>query len=143
MQRILAAIFLVMANLVFAVVPHHHHDNDLCFDTVIAEQNHNATSCNDACSSENGQKDSDEKSDSCMLSHIVALYNGEIKQNIRACIISHDLIKSTSLYALEGNENLRFSNPKLLNQLVFSDRIPVYHSIASKVFGLRAPPFSC
>jgi len=148
MKRILAAFFIVMANMVLfvhAVVPHHHHDSNLCFDAIVAEQTLADECCDESCNSdaEHNQHDSDKASDDCMLSHIVALFNGDIKQNIRATISSHDLINHVSLFALEGNENSRISNPHFFIEIVFNDHIPVYHSLASRAFGLRAPPYFC
>ena len=146
MRRIPAVFFILLANLVLfvhAVVPHHHHDSDLCFDPIVAEHTSHNDFCSEACKNDPHQHDSDNASDDCMLSHIVALYNGDIKQNIRAHISSHDLINHLSVFALFSNENLRVSNPNFFIEIVFNDHISIYHSLASQAFGLRGPPFSC
>lgn len=145
MKRILAAFFLILANMVLfvhAVIPHHHHDSNLCFDPFVAENTSHEDCCTEECDTES-QDDSKKASDDCMLSHIVALYNGEIKQNVRTTISSHNLINYTPLFAIESNENSRVSNPRFFIEIVFNDQIPIYHSLASRAFGLRAPPFSC
>ncbi|HPF51790.1 MAG TPA: hypothetical protein PK335_09460 [Draconibacterium sp.] len=146
MKRITAAFFILLANMVLfvhAVIPHHHHDSDLCFDAIVAEHTSHDECCNNTCDAKHHQHDSDKESDSCMLSHIVALSNGEIKQNIRTTISSHDLINNVSLFAIKGDENSRVSNPRFFIEIVFNDHIPIYHTLASQAFGLRAPPVSC
>lgn len=147
MKRIPAAFFILLANMVLfvhAVVPHHHHDSDLCFDTFVAEHTSHENCCSTACNAGQHQHDSsDEESDSCMLSHIVALFNGDIKQNIRAHISSHDLVNNAFLFAIESSESSSVSNPHFFIEIVFNDHIPIYHSLASQAFGLRAPPSFC
>ncbi|MFV0590762.1 MAG: DUF6769 family protein [Draconibacterium sp.] len=148
MKRNLAAIFILLANMVLfahAVVPHHHHDSNLCFEAKAAGHNANDECCGEGCktSDESHQHNSDEASDDCLLSNVIALFNGDVKQNIRTQISFLNLIYNTSLFVLEGNENLRVSNPHFFIEIVFNDQIPIYHSLASRAFGLRAPPFSC
>ncbi|RIJ47682.1 hypothetical protein D1614_13975 [Maribellus luteus] len=144
MKRILAAFLILLANLVLlvhAVIPHHHHSENLCFDLTVTEQSNTETCCSGICTKENHPDDPDKESDCCTLSHIIALFNGDIKQNIRAHISSHDLLSNVSFVALEGNENSGILNPRFFIEIVFNDQLPIYHSLASKAFGLRGPPF--
>lgn len=146
MSRILAVLFILMANFVLfvhAVIPHHHHENNLCFDTVQTSQPATDECCNETCTAENHQHDTDKESDSCVLSHIVALFNGDIKQNIRVSVTSLQLINHISLLTLTTDEFSLVSNPRYFIEFVFNDHIPVYHSLVSKIFGLRAPPSYC
>lgn len=147
MKRILAASFILMANMVLfvhAVIPHHHHQNNLCFDTIAAEQTSHEECCSTACDTSKQGHDSEKDSDNCLLSNIVAPYSGELKQTVRTSISSHDLINTVSLFSIPGKDySSGVLNLHFYLEIVFNDHIPVYHSLASQSFGLRAPPSFC
>jgi len=142
-NRITAAFFLIMANLILfvhAVVPHHHHESELCFDTF-----RNTEKTTDYCcetKESKHQHESDKDEDGCFLSHIVALSSGEIRQPIRVDLSVHNLNHTGFELAALCSENSAVSTPGYFIEIVSHDHKPNYFSLACKASGLRAPPFS-
>lgn len=145
-KRVTAAIFIILANMVLfvhAVVPHHHHDSDLCFETFSNQQKTIAKDCCQTNEESKHQDDSDKDSDNCFLTNIVALFSGEIKQNIRVDINSRDLLSNAFMLSGLAGKNCTLSCPGYFVEIVSHDHKSNYFSLACSAFGLRAPPHYC
>lgn len=142
-NRIAATIFLIMANLVLfvhAVIPHHHHESELCFDT-FAESEETTDYC---CESDEMKHNHDSKKDEdgCFLTHIIALNYGEVKQGIRVDSSSQNFNSNNFALAVLSDENSAISSPDYFIEIVSHNHRPNYFSLACRASGLRAPPFS-
>ena len=144
-KKLTSAFFIVLANLVLfvhAVIPHHHHNSDLCFDTFSSEKGYVNYNC-ETDKEKSHKEESDNDSDHCFLQNIVALSNGEIKQNLKGIINSHDLFKKVSVFSVLKQEKNALSNPDYFLEIVSHNHKLNYFSLACRAFGLRAPPFEC
>ncbi len=142
-KKLTSAFFIVLANLVLfvhAVIPHHHHDRDLCFDTFSSENTIADNYC-EPHGSKKGENSGNDNADHCFLQNIVALSNGEIKQNLKGIINSHDLFKKVSVLSILKQEKNALSNPDYFLEIVSHNHKPNYFTFACRAFGLRAPPF--
>ena len=141
-ERITSALFIILANLVLfvhAVVPHHHHYSDLCFDTFSSHD----IIADELCGEPDKPHSDREEEDNCFLSNIVAPYSGEIKQLIKGTANSHDLLDNISVHAILTDDACCLSNLDFFVEIVSNDHKPIYFSLACRAFGLRAPPAFC
>lgn len=141
LKRTIAYTFIIFAGLLFlahAVIPHHHHDNHICF-----VNNHCA---NDNLKDEHGTNgkshshDGDSDSDHCALKAPVVLALNQIRTDFHFNNISSDNSGHDGLsYAIEASTTEL--NILFLPDFVFaqSDNSS-YSSIVSDSLGLRAPP---
>ena len=142
-NRVAATIFLILANLVLfvhAVIPHHHHESELCFDAF----NKTEQTTDNCCESDETKHhhDSDKDEDGCFLTHIIALNYGEVKQGIRVDFVSAGFNTNNFAMAILSDRNSAISSPDYFIEIISHDRRPNYFSLACRASGLRAPPFS-
>jgi hypothetical protein len=137
LSKVVSISLLVIANLVILahdVIPHHHHDDYVCFE-------HGSCAAHHANDSEHGKLPGSEDEACCILDNLLI-----IPANSR-----YDKIISSSSIILpdSGNHgfallaNAQFDFTKLLLPLLFrqhSQKLNFYHAFTSLSAGLRAPP---
>lgn len=141
MKRNTAFIFTLLASIVLlahAVVPHHHHESEVCFTN-----DHCQTDCDghdDDATEHNHQHDGDTDAEFCALKTDIVIPTNQLKQECK-------WVKRVDIDA--GFETLQ---PALSNASYFLQLSPLlarpptpfittkYSCFASPIKGLRAPP---
>ncbi len=126
-----------MLLLAHAVVPHHHHNLQVC--VVDIHSGHKDAAHDHSCNNENHQHDHDADDLSCILEKIVMFRPGQSEQEGKF-VLSPDN-KTNSFFVI------LFSNPQknefysaTLNNTSPPDIEKTYANQAPRIFGLRAPP---
>lgn len=135
-KQITSIVLLLLANIVLLahdVIPHHHHENDICFE------NH---ACADSHSHESETQDQPSEDDTCCLLAEMVVFTPStqsFKISCPCCEIDQyqDTIDFSFIptYAFTG---FILSDQFLFRQYPY--RIPFLLSPADQIHGLRAPP---
>jgi len=138
-KRVKSYIFLVIANVIFlayAVIPHHHHQEQLCVLTshchndLEAQKHH---SCDD-------QHEHDNNQHVCALNQPALKPSNQTKQECKCFVFNHNHTPSPLLFTqfiFAGTEEFR---PSLCAAYRVPDISGTYSDIVVASLGLRAPP---
>lgn len=138
-KRIAAISFILLANLVLlahAVIPHHHHEAEVCFVNSHCESDHESDKDHDHHHDHEGSNDYD----SCLLKEIVTLPTNQQKPecNYFSYIDQHSTfhglfaILSEHLLIKDHSADFHLDRPPYIPAL--------YSCIVCSHQGLRAPP---
>jgi hypothetical protein len=138
LKQFTSIVFLLLANIIMLahdVIPHHHHDDNICFE------NHSCTA-NHSHESEAPNQPSKDKETCCLLAGtLIFTPASSVEINCPCCESSHNreffdysFIAYGSVVGLNFWAQLPFrQNPHKSNN---------YHFLADQTYGLRAPPLA-
>lgn len=136
------AIFFILTAYIFllvhAVIPHHHHDSNVCFasshcETDSGDHDHNTTE-------HNHEHDGDNKTGNCVLNQELVIPSNQVRQSCKCidCADSHH--HSDQFQAVLFDSKTR-SFPTISFCVIKSPLISsVYSHYLSSGLSLRAPP---
>ncbi|OQX72504.1 MAG: hypothetical protein B6D64_15035 [Bacteroidetes bacterium 4484_276] len=141
MNRLPALFFVLLANIVFlahAVIPHHHHDSEVCFESSHCQSHNEPHEHGPAEHSHN--HDGENKATYCILNQVFVVPSNHVKQECKCldCDYSHPQFDKPQ--AILTDNRLYGLLPKIFkkDQLLFFTSTYTY--FADRCVGPRAPP---
>ena len=136
------AIFFILTAYIFllvhAVIPHHHHDSNVCIisshcETGTEDHDHNTTE-------HNHNHDGDNKTENCVLNQEVVIPSNQVRQSCKCidCIDSHH--ESDQLQAVLFDSKTKSFAAKCFYVIKRPLTASVYSLYLSSGLNLRAPP---
>jgi len=132
--------FLMLANLVLlahAVVPHHHHNKQVCFKH--SHCNHDGLADEHGTNQDNHSHDGDNNHDNCVLREPIVVFSNQWKSDL-ILNITIDLSDLDDFHYNLLNSSPDFQILILSNFLYERVINGSYSSLVSSSVGLRAPP---
>lgn len=139
-KRLTAILFIMLASFLLvahSVVPHHHHNKQICFDK--SHCIHDDLKVEQGTNSDSHRHDGENNHENCVLRDPVVLFSNQWKTDF-------NLISETDHWGLDGvHDNLLKSITEFLIPVLSSyvyERVTdsLYPSLVSASLGLRAPP---
>lgn len=140
-KRIPAIIFILLANvtlLVHAVIPHHHHEKEVCIVSSHCESDSQAHDHDDA--KHNHEHDGEDSVDDCVLQQILISPPNKIKHEIKSLDIDTDRFQADHSQAVFTENNFVLACISCIPKAKPPLLVFTYLNYASTVLGLRAPP---
>ena len=135
--NILIVILTGMLLLAHAIVPHHHHNLQVC--VVDIHSGHKDATHDHSCNNENHQHDHEADDLSCILEKIVMFRPGQSEQDGKFILSLDDEANYFFVTIFSNPETNQFYSGELNNSSP-PDLEKTYANQAPKTFGLRAPP---
>ena len=141
MKRLPALFFILLANIVFlahAVIPHHHHDSEVCFESSHCQTH--SESHEHSATEHNHNHDGENNAVYCILNQVFVVPSNHVKQESKCLDCFHNHPQFDKSQAILTDNRLCCLLPKILkkDQLLFFSS--TYFHFASTSIGPRAPP---
>ncbi|NQU33935.1 MAG: hypothetical protein HQ521_11920 [Bacteroidetes bacterium] len=139
-NKIISISFVVVANILLLanlVIPHHHHESEICVDVSHCESDN--VKHDDSSTKHDHDHDSTSKTDHCALNQVYIVATDNVKQDYSSFIFSCSNYELSDYLALLFHDESQESQLDItFNEYHYS--LNSYYNFISTSKGLRAPP---